>query len=336
VVGLKSEIRKAVCAGLTECDLRSSQFAILAAKLDAPLSKALIAEGKNLWCELYAHTHGIDAAPPKEVKDAFKECIYSICFGKSVEDTRLFRETKPGLRTFLAERGLAMLLDHPIVRELFELRARWFAEINREGGARDVWGTWHAIKLRKDCRSGESPRLARHVAATVIQSTEMEIIAPIFDVAARYGTGYQFKIVLFQHDGATISFQAHDARKDKAKALLRKAVETRASELGVQTTLEFTDLDETEPSIAVMDRKIDIHEIIEELEADLFSNGQLRPPDCDLCGDELEEDWWRPGVETWFCIACRDSEAGDASDDDGFGLVIPGSACFAVEQRVSP
>src|ERR1035438_431779 len=45
IVGLKSSVRKALCHGWTEIDLKASQFAILAAKLNAPLSKKMIEDG---------------------------------------------------------------------------------------------------------------------------------------------------------------------------------------------------------------------------------------------------------------------------------------------------
>jgi hypothetical protein len=69
----------------------------------------------------------------------------------------------------------------------------------------------------------------------------MEIIAPIFEVALRHGKSDQFGICLFQHDGATISFQSAE-KQARAQAKLKAAVEARAQELGVSTVLEFSQL----------------------------------------------------------------------------------------------
>jgi len=181
------------------------------------------ASGKSLWRELYGFVSGVeDAEPPAETKDALKEAVYSLCYGKS----------KTHLKEFLALHGLEKLLTHPILAELLLLRRKWFQEIERAGGARDVWGQWHAV----DEKQG---RWAGSVAASIIQAVEMEIIAPIFEVAAKSD---QFRICLFQHDGATLSFRAKGRKMQRAQKKLKKAVEDRARELGVSTVLEFTQL----------------------------------------------------------------------------------------------
>ena len=163
VIGLKSEVRKAFCSGWSECDLRSSQFAILASVLDALSCKALIARGENLWRSLYLHTHQVEGNPPKAIKAIFKEVVYSVAFGKSAAN----------LAWFLRPHGLERLLDHPVLQELLQLRAHWFERMEIAGGATDVWGNWHAIRRGRECGPGERPRLARHIAATVIQSIEL-------------------------------------------------------------------------------------------------------------------------------------------------------------------
>ena len=224
LLGLKREVRKAATAGWVECDLRSSQFAILAAKLQAPISQAFIASGESLWRELYRHVSGTDADPPSDIKSVLKEAIYSLCYGKS----------KANLKKSLSSHGMVTVLQHPILVELLALRERWFEQIRRDGGAHDVWGAWQPLDDSTDRWEGS-------VAASVIQSVELEIIAPIFDVAAASGKSDHFSITLFQHDGATLSFNAK-GRVERAKRKLKRAVEGRARQLGVSTVLEFTQL----------------------------------------------------------------------------------------------
>jgi hypothetical protein len=79
------------------------------------------------------------------------------------------------------------------------------------------------------------------VAAAVIQSVEMEIISVIFDVATRHGESDEFLITIFQHDGATVSFQ-YEPKLPRAQRKLKDAVEARAKQLGIQTVLEFSAL----------------------------------------------------------------------------------------------
>jgi hypothetical protein len=44
------------------------------------------------------------------------------------------------------------------------------------------------------------------VAATIIQVLGMEILVSIFDVAEKHGSEDRFQLVVFRHDGATLSF----------------------------------------------------------------------------------------------------------------------------------
>lgn len=231
ILGLKKNVRRAATKGWVECDLRSSQFAILATKLDAPIATAFIASGESIWREFNRHLFGVIAEPSSEIKKILKETIYSICFGKGAG----------ALKTLLEHHGIPSLLEHPILEELLMLRSQWFARIERDGGGFDVWDQWHAIDNDLDPETGKSMRWAGAIAGTVIQSIEMEIIAPIFDVAATHGKSDQFTICLFQHDGATVSFNSTE-KTARAQAKLKKAVEDRARELGVSTVLEFADL----------------------------------------------------------------------------------------------
>lgn len=223
ILGLKKEIRRAATKGWWEADLRSSQFAILAARLEAPLAQKFIASGKSIWREFNHHLLGQVTDPSPENKRVMKEVIYSLCFGKS----------ETNLATFVEEHGIPQLLDHPILQELLIRRKKWFVRIKEAGGGHDAWGTWHAWD--------EDKRWEGAIAATVIQSIEMEIIAPIFDVAAKSGKSDQFNICLFQHDGVTVSFNSTE-KTERAQAKLKKAVEERAKQLGVSTVLEFAQL----------------------------------------------------------------------------------------------
>src|SRR5581483_5446815 len=231
VLGLTKPVRRALCAGWVECDLRSSQFAILASKLEAPVSLAFIDSAESLWRAFYRHAHGVDQDPPDDVKKVYKAAIYSICFGKS----------EPNIATFLNDRGEIELLKHPIVRELLKLRGEWFQQIRKDKGAFDVWGQWQALDRSRDPVTKKMVRWEGAIAASVIQSIEMEVISPIFDVAAKHGKSDQFHVVFFMHDGCTISFNSDD-KKARAQRKLKNAVENRAKALGIKTILEFTDL----------------------------------------------------------------------------------------------
>jgi len=249
VVGLKREVRRTLCKGWTEVDLKSSQFAILAAKLDASLSKALVANDSNLWRSFHHTTHGINEPPPADVKRIYKEIVYGIAFGTAERMTTstvamnkkraaLNLPPREPLEQKLRRLNMTSLRSHAIVRELLDLRRDWYERIRKKGGEYDVWGNFIAVEPSSGANPG---RWHGAVAAAVIQSIELEIISAIFDVANEHGENDDFRICLFQHDGATISFRAK-AKKERAIRKLQEAVKAKAASLGVNTSLECEDL----------------------------------------------------------------------------------------------
>ena len=240
VVTLSSSVRKALCHGWTECDLRSSQFAILSAKLKAEQCLKFIKSGESLWNNFHHFTHGTNTPPPTNLKKDYKKILYSLCYGKPLLHKPEYaflckrdgKKYQDDLTTIAKNAGIPTIVNHPLLRELLELRTIWLKKIKQRGGEYDVWGRF--LPIPKDSWEGS-------VMACVIQSIEMEIIAPIFDVAQEWGKRSLFQIVCFQHDGATLSF-CNKERQENIQRKLADAVKLRAQELGVTTTLEFKDL----------------------------------------------------------------------------------------------
>ena len=267
VVGLKSVIRKELCKGLVEIDLKASQFSILASKLDASLCKEIIDNKKDIWKIFFEATGQTDYSKFDEIKrNVFKPIIYGIAFGNGRYETpyiisfnknlknkidkknaiRLQKglpeiknvKYKVPLQSHLAKQSkdygidFTILDKHPIVEELFSKREIYFKEIEKNNGAKDVWGNFISIDESKDMG-------VRHIAAQVMQSFEMEIFSEVFNVANKYRE--YFTIQIFQHDGATISI----TRKDKElflKKYITQSVEEKAKILNINTTIEWTQL----------------------------------------------------------------------------------------------
>lgn len=239
IVGLKSSVRKAWMSGYLECDLKSSQFSILSEVIGATQCLEFIKTGKSIWTEMYRHTHGVEAEPPSDIKKVFKQVLYSICFGKSLEHSDAYyyiqkqnkKQIQDDLKTICNKNNIDNLLDHYLIKELLDKREIWYQTINDNKGAYDVWGGF--VEIAKD-------RWAGSVGAEVIQSYEMQIIGSIFDVA-NLPERYPFQIVCFQHDGATLSIYK-DSHLDYIKRALCKSVETEAIKYNILTKLEFTQL----------------------------------------------------------------------------------------------
>lgn len=229
VLSLKSSVRKAWCGGWSDLDLASSQFVIFATILEAPLSLEFIREGRSIWQSLHTFITGETTKPNPDQKAVYKKALYSLCYGmgqqKLIDDV-------------LNPAGALKLLNHPIIRELIEGRRRWYRVIERNGGIHDINIEWQAIEpITKDNPKGRGPHA---VAATLIQSIEMELIRPVFEVVEA-NPSLQVEVMLFQHDGCTVSFR-NKSRKEHALSLMRDAVAAKAKELGYETRLECEDL----------------------------------------------------------------------------------------------
>lgn len=240
IVGLKSTVRKAWMSGYLECDLKSSQFSILSEKIQATQCLEFIKTGKSIWSEMYRHTHNIEnTEPPIEIKKIFKQVLYSICFGKSIEHSSGYyflqdknkKNIQEDLKTICKNNKMDNLLSHYLIKELLDKRKVWYDKIDKDKGDYDVWGRF--VSISKD-------RWAGSVGAEVIQSYEMQIISKIFDIA-NMKERYMFQIVCFQHDGATLSIFSQK-QKEYIKKALSKAVEEEALKYNILTKLEFTQL----------------------------------------------------------------------------------------------
>jgi hypothetical protein len=224
VVALKKTVRKAFCKGWTDIDLKSSQFAILAEILDASLAKAFLDSNQDLWLYLNKTIFNKHEKPSAVEKTAFKAVIYGLSFGRS----------KKEITKSLKELGLdaKLFYSNPMIAELFSKREEWLDSIEHYGYVTDAWG--NKIEVSKD-------RWAGAVAAAKIQSIEMEIISAVFDVASLPEYANKCKIMIFQHDGCTISF----TNKETKPVILRRmqeALDEKAKKFNVIARLENEDL----------------------------------------------------------------------------------------------
>lgn len=233
VIGLKKVVREALCKGWSDADLKNSQFAIVAQLTNSQKCIEFIKSGKSLWQELAAF-EGVEYTADQ--KRQYKQLIYGICFGASVEETSyityLNRYAKPEDRIIPLAKRYPILIKHPLIAELTQNRKVWHERIRQDGYGVDVWGNLQRVSAERNVRS---------IAAYIAQSYELEIISSIFEQASIYEKMYMFSIKYFQHDGFTVAFQSTE-KKDRAISWMKNTVESRAKELGIITTLEVEEL----------------------------------------------------------------------------------------------
>ena len=243
ILALSSSVRQAACKGWVEMDLKSSQFIVLAQIIDSPIAKALIAAKEHLWTYLHEDATGIKDKPNKANKKVYKEIIYGIAYGEGV--TRL--------GNVIRKNNLPKLFKNPLISDLLKQRAIWFQKINKDGHIIDVWGKQHSLEKegrRTDIFGNKvfaKERWEGSLGATMIQSIEMEIISVVFDVAKEYGESHKFQIMLFQHDGITVSF-LDKTRINSVMVKMNEAIQKKCKELGDRLGLDLSamELEHTE------------------------------------------------------------------------------------------
>lgn len=124
-------------------------------------------------------------------------------------------------------------------------RDDWFASISRNGYVTDIWGTVHKLEqggIKTDIYGNKvlaKRRWEGAIAATKIQSIEMEIISAVFDVLNDHGEQNQFNITLFQHDGFTYS-QSRKESLQTIKNHLNRAIAKKAKEVGDKLGIDLS------------------------------------------------------------------------------------------------
>ena len=215
IVQFPRAIRKVLCKGWSEVDLKSSQFAIIAECINAPISKRFIERGGDIWQTLHGGTK-----PTPNIKAIYKTCLYGICFGMG--DSKLEK--------ILESANLLHVLKNDIISELLSLRAVWYNTIKEQGGEFDCWGEW--TPLTRDRWEGS-------VGATIIQSIEMDIAKEMIVFAYK---NPDMRITLWLHDGCVIDFTNQD-KKDELFDEMSNAVSSFArKQYNTTIRLERTDL----------------------------------------------------------------------------------------------
>lgn len=211
VCQLKKQLRHILCQGWVEIDLVSSQFAILAAILKAKLCTVFVKSKDDLWTYLNGGTK-----PDASLKKDLKEFIYATCFGGNQR-----------FLAHLARKTGRPLMKDPLIQELLQAREPWLKQIEANNSIQDVWGTIH------------QDRKASSLAATLIQSIEMELVASSFEILPELKKSNQASIQLFQHDGFTLS--VGDLRyKPEFESRLQTALATKAQKLGQQLGIDLS------------------------------------------------------------------------------------------------
>ena len=215
-----------------EADLVSSQLAIVSKIWNIPfvheLLSQLLLEDVSIWNYLQQRL-GISGYESEIVKPILKECVYSICFGKSREN--LSKKIGADLILCNASFGVTRLFSEQLFVELFKARARVIREIEKTGIIYDAFGVaWYVVKSPDKKVTHES---IRSLLARAAQSWELLIISEAFNVLDPRGSN---KIVVFAHDGFTMT-KEKGFKKDYQE--ISRRVDARLREFKIPSKLKW-------------------------------------------------------------------------------------------------
>lgn len=222
LANLKRELRHQVCSGWYEADLKNAQLAIVARLWDVQEVQAFLQAGRKLWDELLLLL-GVDEVDPRrpEVKDACKQALYSLVFGMALPSVRA--ELTKRLRPIGIEPSTD-IFAHEVLAALAFRRKAVMQDLINAGEALTCFGKRIAVMDEVDARSA---------LAQQAQAVELRIIHAAYVLAQQTN---EFHIVLHQHDGISIAFMR---RPELWMKRISDAVESRAREMGIVTTLEW-------------------------------------------------------------------------------------------------
>lgn len=256
--------------GWVEFDLAHSQLACNVAAWDVgPARAALEDPDYRFWDDLIDHacpghraySEG-DIELYRQLKRALKRAVYGVSFGMRERNIRHLgllsegqKENAVEVASLLAqtcsstvEAVGARLVAHPVVSSMLAARRVQMRAVQKEGGRTDVFGVFHALTPGRKGRPQVKAVRPRHVLARVAQAQEMDLLRTVIEDAIREsekrredGTRVRprYRIVLWQHDGFTVSFKGRsEAEREAVTDRLRGLVAERASTLGIPTRLE--------------------------------------------------------------------------------------------------
>ncbi len=251
--GLPSALRQHVTErlGWVELDLAHAQLACNAAAWGVQdVLDTLGQSGYEVWPDLMGHlgaASGLkDSDPPlyKALKDVLKPTVHGVSFGmrkwkvkrfgleaEDIDEPQAADTLAAACGKSIAEAG-RLLTDHPIVGAMLEAREEQREIVYAEGGREDVFGTWRPLESKGDWKK---------VLARCAQAHEMMLLEPVVDdaVAEQAKARPRYRIVLWQHDGFTVSPKGgQEAERIAVTRRLCRLVECRAAEMGVPTQLK--------------------------------------------------------------------------------------------------
>ena len=222
--GIQSDVRRILTQDWVEMDLQNAHLAIIAKVWDVPEIKTFLATGQSIWESLLPYM-GIELND-NESKSITKKFLYGCVYGMSN------KTLKTGMVTTLNETKYNAFVSHPIIKAILKARAKRIKDITNKGGIITyLKEAIHVIKFVNEEGKWEDNLLT--ILSQEASEYEMLLLEPIIDLAI---SSKDFHVTLYQFDGVSIHIR-DTSKKDYILKRIKKAVDKRAKELDILTTL---------------------------------------------------------------------------------------------------
>ncbi len=220
---LSKDIRKVLCPGWIDLDLRNCQLAIVGGIFQIASVQEVMKSGKSIWPELLEYMECPDGKQ-KQMKDYLKKGLYSMIFGMRKDNVE--NQIAENFENVSLEKNKTFT-DYHILRDVDEALKNARRMIKIDGGMESAFGDM-------EYRRGED---IDSFVACLVQTYELDIIGAIYDVAAKEkkSCNETFRIRLHQHDGLAIE----DNYEEDVLERLDLLVMIKALEHDIITGIEY-------------------------------------------------------------------------------------------------
>lgn len=188
IAQLSKSVRRKIFKDCYEVDIDHAHFSINSKLWGCTLVEDYLKLG-DIWKDLVKFVGG-SAENFDDVKADLKKSVYAIFYGASTSAVK--KATTENLEKYGIKNGGKKLLQHCVIATIISARDIQIAKIEKEGGARDIYGNFILLTDEVDAKS---------ILAQVAQSVELKIMKSVVDLAKK---SRFFEIVCWLHDGCTV------------------------------------------------------------------------------------------------------------------------------------
>lgn len=236
MLNLQKDVRRVLTQDWAEFDLRNSQLAICSKLWEVDKVRHTLRTRGSIWGPLMEYL-GVEpgSQPAAILKPMLKEAMYAAQYGGDVRYIEYMIRSGIDALDLAASIGVSpqwaknlpyRFIDFHVIAAMLEAREEQLAKIRKDRGALDCFNQWIPITQEKGDKS---------VLAIQAQAVELALLLPVFDVVS--SSGDECQIMLWQHDGFSVSFRSEEKRERWTQRIVA-AVNEEAERWGVPTELE--------------------------------------------------------------------------------------------------